>query len=80
MAIYLNIAEWADSLFGAERAAQHYFGKSARDLSAAEAERLAAALTYFSRARSIASTMSLRASTASPQPSSFTHLPGSRSL
>lgn len=44
MEIYLNIAEWGDGLFGAEIAAQHYFGKSARDLSAAEAARLAAAL------------------------------------
>jgi hypothetical protein len=32
------------------------------------------------RARSIASTISILASAASPQPSSFTHLPGSRSL
>lgn len=44
MEVYLNIAEWGDGLFGAEIAAQHYFGKPARDLSAAEAARLAAAL------------------------------------
>jgi hypothetical protein len=35
---------------------------------------------YLPRARSIASTISAFASAASPQPSTFTHLPGSRSL
>lgn len=44
MEVYLNLAEWGDGLFGAEAAANHYFGKSARDLSATEAARLAAVL------------------------------------
>ncbi|MGV6802526.1 MAG: monofunctional biosynthetic peptidoglycan transglycosylase [bacterium] len=44
MEIYLNIAEWGEGAFGAEAAAQKYFGKSARDLTAYEASLLAAAL------------------------------------
>lgn len=44
MEVYLNLAEWGEGLFGAEAAAQHYFSKSARDLSATEAARLASAL------------------------------------
>ena len=35
---------------------------------------------FYNFARAIASVMKCRASTASPQPLSFTHLPGSRSL
>jgi monofunctional biosynthetic peptidoglycan transglycosylase len=42
--LYLNVAEWGEGIFGAEAAARHYFGKSAADLSAEEAARLAAAL------------------------------------
>jgi monofunctional glycosyltransferase len=42
--IYLNIAEWGPGVFGAEAAAQHYFGKPASALSATEAARLAAIL------------------------------------
>jgi monofunctional biosynthetic peptidoglycan transglycosylase len=43
--IYLNIAEWGPSgEFGAEAGALHAFGKSAADLSPAEAALLAAAL------------------------------------
>ena len=42
--IYLNNVEWGDGVFGAEAAAQHYFGKSAARLSAAEAARLAVML------------------------------------
>ncbi len=42
--LYLNIAEWGEGIFGAEAAARHHFGKSASDLSAWEAARLAAAL------------------------------------
>lgn len=42
--VYLNVAEWGHGLFGAEAAAQRYFGKSVARLSAAEAARLAAAL------------------------------------
>ncbi|HEX2257096.1 MAG TPA: monofunctional biosynthetic peptidoglycan transglycosylase [Afifellaceae bacterium] len=42
--IYLNIAEWGTGLYGAEAAAQHYFGVAASALSPAQAARLAAAL------------------------------------
>lgn len=44
MEVYLNLAEWGEGIFGAEAAARHYFAKAARDLSAAEAARLAAVL------------------------------------
>ncbi|MBS0467741.1 MAG: monofunctional biosynthetic peptidoglycan transglycosylase [Proteobacteria bacterium] len=42
--IYLNNVEWGNGVFGAEAAAQHYFKKSARQLSAFEAARLAVML------------------------------------
>ncbi len=42
--IYLNVAEWGDGIFGIEAAARHYYGKSAKNLSAREASRLAAVL------------------------------------
>lgn len=42
--IYLNVAEWGEGLYGAEAAAQRYFGKPAARLSPAEAARLAGAL------------------------------------
>lgn len=42
--IYLNIAEWGEGIFGAEAAAQAWFGKPASDLSGVEAARLATAL------------------------------------
>ena len=42
--LYLNVAEWGDGVFGAEAAARHHFGKSARDLSPEEAALLAAML------------------------------------
>ena len=42
--VYLNVAEWAPGVYGAEAAAQHWFGKSAGELSAREAARLAAIL------------------------------------
>ena len=42
--IYLNNVEWGNGVFGAEAAAQHYFGKSASRLSPAEAARLAVML------------------------------------
>ena len=38
--IYLNSVEWGEGVFGAEAAAQHYFRKSATNLSAYEAARL----------------------------------------
>lgn len=44
MEAYLNVAEWGDGIFGAEAAAQHHFGKSARSLTTREAARLAAVL------------------------------------
>ena len=42
--IYLNNVEWGNGVFGAEAAAQHYFGKSAGGLTAAQAARLAVML------------------------------------
>jgi len=40
--LYLNVIEWGNGVFGAEAAAQRYFGISAADLSAEQAARLAA--------------------------------------
>jgi monofunctional biosynthetic peptidoglycan transglycosylase len=40
--IYLNIIEWGNGVFGAEAAARYYFRKSAANLDAWEAARLAA--------------------------------------
>jgi monofunctional glycosyltransferase len=42
--LYLNHVEWGQGIFGAEAAAQHYFGKSAARLTAWEAARLAVML------------------------------------
>lgn len=42
--IYLNNVEWGAGVFGAEAAAQHYFKKSAAQLSAWESARLAVML------------------------------------
>src|SRR6218665_230641 len=42
--ISLNSVEWGEGVFGAQAAAQHYFGKSARQLTPAEAARLAVML------------------------------------
>ena len=42
--IYLNSVEWGEGVFGAEAAAQHYYRKSADQLSAYEAARLAVML------------------------------------
>ena len=42
--IYLNSVEWGDGVFGAEAAAQRYFGVSARQLNAVQAARLAVML------------------------------------
>lgn len=42
--IYLNIAEMGDGIYGAEAAAQFYFGKSARELTPDESARLASIL------------------------------------
>ena len=42
--VYLNVVEFDEGVFGIEAAAQRYFGVPARDLSAAQAARLAAVL------------------------------------
>jgi monofunctional biosynthetic peptidoglycan transglycosylase len=42
--IYLNSVEWGEGVFGAEAAARHYYKKSAAQLSAYEAARLAVML------------------------------------
>ena len=42
--IYLNSVEWGEGIFGAEAAAQRYFKKSASQLGASEAARLAVML------------------------------------
>jgi monofunctional glycosyltransferase len=39
--VYLNVIEWGNGVFGAEAAARHYFGVSARQLSPEQAARLA---------------------------------------
>ncbi|TMH67938.1 MAG: monofunctional biosynthetic peptidoglycan transglycosylase [Betaproteobacteria bacterium] len=40
--LYLNVIEWGSGVFGAEAAAQRYFGRSAARVSAEQAARLAA--------------------------------------
>jgi monofunctional biosynthetic peptidoglycan transglycosylase len=53
--IYLNVIEWGDGVFGAEAAARHYFGVSARGLSSYQAARLAAMVPnprYYDKHRS----------------------------
>ncbi len=42
--VYLNVAEWGQGVFGAEAAARHHFGKSAKELTLDEAALLAAIL------------------------------------
>jgi monofunctional biosynthetic peptidoglycan transglycosylase len=42
--LYLNIAEWGPGIFGAEAAAKHYFNKSAKQLTPAQAALLAVTL------------------------------------
>ena len=42
--IYLNVVEWGSGVFGAEAAAQHYYGISAASLGASQAARLAVML------------------------------------
>src|SRR5664279_3750052 len=39
--VYLNVIEWGNGVFGAEAAAQHYYGISAAQLSPVQAARLA---------------------------------------
>jgi len=42
--IYLNVVEWGVGVFGAEAAAQHYYGVSAANLGASQAARMAVML------------------------------------
>jgi monofunctional biosynthetic peptidoglycan transglycosylase len=42
--VYLNVAEWGQGIYGAEAAAQRYFGVGADDLTQAQSARLAAIL------------------------------------
>ncbi|MDT7044078.1 monofunctional biosynthetic peptidoglycan transglycosylase [Candidatus Nitronereus thalassa] len=42
--LYLNVIEWGGGVFGIEAAAQQYFGKSSRFLTAEEGARLAAVI------------------------------------
>jgi monofunctional biosynthetic peptidoglycan transglycosylase len=42
--LYLNVVEWGDGIFGAEAAAEHYYGKPAAALDPAEAAHLAIVL------------------------------------
>jgi monofunctional glycosyltransferase len=42
LALYLNLIEWGDGVYGCEAAARHWYGKAASDLSADEAAGLAA--------------------------------------
>ena len=44
LALYLNVAEWGDGIFGAEAAARQRFGVAASELSTAQAALLAAML------------------------------------
>lgn len=44
MEVYLNVAEFGIGVYGAEAAARHYFGKSAKSLTRNEAARLVAVL------------------------------------
>ncbi len=44
MTAYLNVVDWGHGIYGAEAAANAYFGKSAAELSPQEAARLAAIL------------------------------------
>jgi monofunctional glycosyltransferase len=44
MAVYLNVIEYGDGIYGAEAAAEHFFHKKARDLNRNEAALLAAVL------------------------------------
>jgi monofunctional biosynthetic peptidoglycan transglycosylase len=44
MEIYLNIVEWGPGIFGAEAAAEHYFKRSAKALTAQQSALLVAAL------------------------------------
>ncbi len=59
--IYLNIAEWGDGIFGAEAAAEFYFGRPAATLSAREASLLGAVLANPRRWSPLEPTLHIRA-------------------
>jgi monofunctional biosynthetic peptidoglycan transglycosylase len=42
LTLYLNVIEWGDGIYGCEAAARHWYGRSAEELSLAEAAGLAA--------------------------------------
>jgi monofunctional glycosyltransferase len=44
LALYLNDVEWGEGVYGAEAASRHYYRKSASQLTAYEAARLAVML------------------------------------
>ena len=44
LTLYLNVIEWDDGVYGAEAAAQHYYGISAADLNRYQAAALAACI------------------------------------
>jgi monofunctional biosynthetic peptidoglycan transglycosylase len=44
LAVYLNVVEWREGVFGAEAAARAWFGRGARDLTTAQAALLASML------------------------------------
>ncbi len=44
MEIYLNIAQWGPNIYGIEAAAQHHFGRSAKNLTRRQAALLAVTL------------------------------------
>jgi monofunctional glycosyltransferase len=44
MEVYLNVIEMGDGIYGAEAAAQHFYGKPAKELNRAEAALIAAVL------------------------------------
>lgn len=67
MEVYLNIVEFGDGIYGAEAAAQHYFGHSAKNLSRNEAAQLAATLPSPLKRNPAHSTPYFRRSTADIQ-------------
>ena len=64
--VYFNIAEWGDGIFGAEAAAQHYFHKSAKQLTPAGSRPARLGPAQSASARS-------RPSLAQPRPQSRNH-------
>ncbi|OEY65332.1 monofunctional biosynthetic peptidoglycan transglycosylase [Marinobacter sp. X15-166B] len=44
MEVYLNVTEFGEGIFGVEMASRHFFNRSARELTATQAARLAAVL------------------------------------